>query len=82
MRTHLYGSLLYYLQIAQRPDEPDTLEAGMVQLYYGKEGEKKKKKRLFNPERYSFFMLICLLETDYVDRNHLTPVASEISCLC
>lgn len=31
VRTHLYGSLLYYLQIAQRPDEPDTLEAGMVQ---------------------------------------------------
>lgn len=28
VRTHLYGSLLYYLQIAQRPDEPDTLEAG------------------------------------------------------
>uniref|UniRef100_A0A2K6E703 Nucleoporin 205 n=1 Tax=Macaca nemestrina TaxID=9545 RepID=A0A2K6E703_MACNE len=27
VRTHLYGSLLYYLQIAQRPDEPDTLEA-------------------------------------------------------
>ncbi|KFO18374.1 Nuclear pore complex protein Nup205 [Fukomys damarensis] len=26
VRTHLYGSLLYYLQIAQRPDEPDTLE--------------------------------------------------------
>lgn len=32
VRTHLYGSLLYYLQIAQRPDEPDTLEAGMVQV--------------------------------------------------
>lgn len=42
VRTHLYGSLLYYLQIAQRPDEPDTLEAGMVQLYYGKEEKKKK----------------------------------------
>ncbi|CAI9563160.1 unnamed protein product [Staurois parvus] len=27
VRTHLYGSLLYYLQIAQRPDEPDTLVA-------------------------------------------------------
>ncbi|XP_075066511.1 nuclear pore complex protein Nup205 isoform X3 [Mixophyes fleayi] len=27
VRAHLYGSLLYYLQIAQRPDEPDTLEA-------------------------------------------------------
>ncbi|CAJ0933371.1 unnamed protein product, partial [Ranitomeya imitator] len=27
VRTHLYGALLYYLQIAQRPDEPDTLEA-------------------------------------------------------
>lgn len=40
VRTHLYGSLLYYLQIAQRPDEPDTLEAGMVQLYYGKEQKK------------------------------------------
>lgn len=37
VRTHLYGSLLYYLQIAQRPDEPDTLEAGMVQLCYGKQ---------------------------------------------
>lgn len=37
VRTHLYGSLLYYLQIAQRPDEPDTLEAGMVQPYYGKQ---------------------------------------------
>ncbi|XP_075458683.1 nuclear pore complex protein Nup205 [Ascaphus truei] len=27
VRAHLYGSLLYYLQIAQRPDEPDTLKA-------------------------------------------------------
>ncbi|XP_029472832.1 nuclear pore complex protein Nup205 isoform X2 [Rhinatrema bivittatum] len=27
VRAHLYGALLYYLQIAQRPDEPDTLEA-------------------------------------------------------
>uniref|UniRef100_A0A3P8UYZ2 Nucleoporin 205 n=1 Tax=Cynoglossus semilaevis TaxID=244447 RepID=A0A3P8UYZ2_CYNSE len=24
LRAHLYGSLLYYLQIAQKPDEPDT----------------------------------------------------------
>lgn len=39
VRTHLYGSLLYYLQIAQRPDEPDTLETGVVQLYL----EKSKK---------------------------------------
>lgn len=44
MRTHLYGSLLYYLQIAQRPDEPDTLEAGMVQLYFGKEKKKTNQK--------------------------------------
>ncbi|XP_069822932.1 nuclear pore complex protein Nup205 [Dendropsophus ebraccatus] len=27
VRASLYGALLYYLQIAQRPDEPDTLEA-------------------------------------------------------
>ncbi|XP_068134073.1 nuclear pore complex protein Nup205 isoform X2 [Hyperolius riggenbachi] len=27
VRAHLYGALLYYLQIAQRPDEPDNLEA-------------------------------------------------------
>ncbi|KAG8546211.1 hypothetical protein GDO81_019512 [Engystomops pustulosus] len=27
VRMHLYGALLYFLQIAQRPDEPDTLEA-------------------------------------------------------
>ncbi|KAK1887617.1 Nuclear pore complex protein Nup205 [Dissostichus eleginoides] len=26
LRAHLYGSLLYYLQIAQKPDEPDTLQ--------------------------------------------------------
>lgn len=34
VRTHLYGSLLYYLQIAQRPDEPDTLEAGKKGPYF------------------------------------------------
>uniref|UniRef100_A0A8C4NPT4 Nucleoporin 205 n=1 Tax=Dicentrarchus labrax TaxID=13489 RepID=A0A8C4NPT4_DICLA len=28
LRAHLYGSLLYYLQIAQKPEEPDTLQAG------------------------------------------------------
>uniref|UniRef100_A0A8C8VRA0 Nucleoporin 205 n=1 Tax=Pelusios castaneus TaxID=367368 RepID=A0A8C8VRA0_9SAUR len=33
VRTHLYGSLLYYLQIAQRPDEPDTLEAGKKTMW-------------------------------------------------
>lgn len=33
MRTHLYGSLLYYLQIAQRPDEPDTLEAAKKTMW-------------------------------------------------
>ncbi|XP_037539378.1 nuclear pore complex protein Nup205 [Nematolebias whitei] len=27
LRAHLYGSLLYYLQIAQKPDEPDTLQS-------------------------------------------------------
>uniref|UniRef100_A0A3Q3F0R5 Nucleoporin 205 n=1 Tax=Labrus bergylta TaxID=56723 RepID=A0A3Q3F0R5_9LABR len=26
LRAHLYGSLLYYLQMAQKPDEPDTLQ--------------------------------------------------------
>ncbi|XP_039880935.1 nuclear pore complex protein Nup205 isoform X1 [Simochromis diagramma] len=26
LRAHLYGSLLYYLQIAQKPEEPDTLQ--------------------------------------------------------
>uniref|UniRef100_A0A1A8FQG8 Nucleoporin 205 n=1 Tax=Nothobranchius korthausae TaxID=1143690 RepID=A0A1A8FQG8_9TELE len=26
LRTHLYGSLLYYLQMAQKPEEPDTLQ--------------------------------------------------------
>ncbi|ETE62674.1 Nuclear pore complex protein [Ophiophagus hannah] len=33
VRTHLYGSLLYYLQIAQRPDEPDTLEAAKKSMW-------------------------------------------------
>ncbi|XP_037243609.1 nuclear pore complex protein Nup205 [Falco biarmicus] len=33
VRTHLYGSLLYYLQIAQRPDEPDTLEAAQKTMW-------------------------------------------------
>uniref|UniRef100_A0A673XUV6 Nucleoporin 205 n=1 Tax=Salmo trutta TaxID=8032 RepID=A0A673XUV6_SALTR len=28
LRAHLYGSLLYYLQIAQKPEEPDTLQQG------------------------------------------------------
>lgn len=28
LRAHLYGSLLYYLQIAQKPEEPDTLQSG------------------------------------------------------
>ncbi|XP_033824153.1 nuclear pore complex protein Nup205 isoform X1 [Periophthalmus magnuspinnatus] len=27
LRAHLYGSLLYYLQIAQKPEEPDTLQS-------------------------------------------------------
>ncbi|XP_077424154.1 nuclear pore complex protein Nup205 [Vanacampus margaritifer] len=26
LRAHLYGSLLYYLRIAQKPEEPDTLQ--------------------------------------------------------
>uniref|UniRef100_A0A3Q2CDR8 Nucleoporin 205 n=1 Tax=Cyprinodon variegatus TaxID=28743 RepID=A0A3Q2CDR8_CYPVA len=26
LRAHLYGSLLYYLQIAQKPEEPETLQ--------------------------------------------------------
>ncbi|XP_061773938.1 nuclear pore complex protein Nup205 isoform X1 [Nerophis ophidion] len=26
LRAHLYGSLLYYLQIAQKPEEPNTLQ--------------------------------------------------------
>ncbi|XP_008936195.1 PREDICTED: nuclear pore complex protein Nup205 [Merops nubicus] len=33
VRTHLYGSLLYYLQIAQRPDEPDTLETAKKTMW-------------------------------------------------
>uniref|UniRef100_A0A7N4PRP8 Nucleoporin 205 n=1 Tax=Sarcophilus harrisii TaxID=9305 RepID=A0A7N4PRP8_SARHA len=33
VRTHLYGSLLYYLQMAQRPDEPDTLEAAKKTMW-------------------------------------------------
>ncbi|XP_029697676.1 nuclear pore complex protein Nup205 [Takifugu rubripes] len=28
LRSHLYGSLLYYLQIAQKPEEPETLQTG------------------------------------------------------
>ncbi|XP_056137198.1 nuclear pore complex protein Nup205 [Lampris incognitus] len=28
LRAHLYGSLLYYLKIAQKPEEPDTLQTG------------------------------------------------------
>lgn len=30
LRAHLYGSLLYYLQIAQKPEEPDTLQTGRL----------------------------------------------------
>ncbi|XP_053318181.1 nuclear pore complex protein Nup205 [Spea bombifrons] len=33
VRAHLYGSLLYYLQIAQRPDEPDTLESAQNTMW-------------------------------------------------
>lgn len=33
VRAHLYGALLYYLQTSQKPDEPDTLETGMIALY-------------------------------------------------
>ncbi|XP_007951107.1 nuclear pore complex protein Nup205 [Orycteropus afer afer] len=33
VRTHLYGSLLYYLQVAQRPDEPDTLETAKKSMW-------------------------------------------------
>uniref|UniRef100_A0A673LRB1 Nuclear pore complex protein Nup205-like n=1 Tax=Sinocyclocheilus rhinocerous TaxID=307959 RepID=A0A673LRB1_9TELE len=28
LRSHLYGALLYYLQIAQKPEEPETLQTG------------------------------------------------------
>uniref|UniRef100_A0A8C5FCT7 Nucleoporin 205 n=1 Tax=Gadus morhua TaxID=8049 RepID=A0A8C5FCT7_GADMO len=28
LRAHLYGALLYYLQMAQKPEEPDTLQTG------------------------------------------------------
>ncbi|XP_065139571.1 nuclear pore complex protein Nup205 [Paramisgurnus dabryanus] len=28
LRAHLYGALLYYLQITQKPDEPETLQTG------------------------------------------------------
>lgn len=30
LRAHLYGALLYYLQIAQKPEEPETLQTGMI----------------------------------------------------
>lgn len=33
VRAHLYGSLLYYLQIAQKPDEPDTLKAAEMTMW-------------------------------------------------
>uniref|UniRef100_A0A8C5QUY0 Nucleoporin 205 n=1 Tax=Leptobrachium leishanense TaxID=445787 RepID=A0A8C5QUY0_9ANUR len=33
VRVHLYGSLLHYLQIAQRPDEPDTLESAQKTMW-------------------------------------------------
>ncbi|CAH2276623.1 nuclear pore complex Nup205 [Pelobates cultripes] len=33
VRAHLYGSLLYYLQIAQKPDEPDTLETAQKTMW-------------------------------------------------
>ncbi|KAI4826062.1 hypothetical protein KUCAC02_021713 [Chaenocephalus aceratus] len=37
LRAHLYGSLLYYLQIAQKPDEPDTLQtAGKAMTVFSK----------------------------------------------
>ncbi|XP_016117780.1 nuclear pore complex protein Nup205-like [Sinocyclocheilus grahami] len=29
LRSHLYGALLYYLQIAQKPEEPETLQTGI-----------------------------------------------------
>ncbi|XP_007909424.1 nuclear pore complex protein Nup205 [Callorhinchus milii] len=33
VRAHLYGALLYYLQISQKPDEPDTLETGQKTMW-------------------------------------------------
>ncbi|XP_064417895.1 nuclear pore complex protein Nup205 isoform X2 [Latimeria chalumnae] len=33
VRAHLYGSLLYYLQIAQKPDEPETLETAKNSMW-------------------------------------------------
>uniref|UniRef100_A0A4W5JKN8 Uncharacterized protein n=1 Tax=Hucho hucho TaxID=62062 RepID=A0A4W5JKN8_9TELE len=32
LRAHLYGCLLYYLKIAQKHEEPDTLQQGTVEL--------------------------------------------------
>ncbi|XP_023681691.2 nuclear pore complex protein Nup205 isoform X1 [Paramormyrops kingsleyae] len=33
LRAHLYGSLLYYLQIAQKPEEADTLQTGDTSMW-------------------------------------------------
>ncbi|XP_051886493.1 nuclear pore complex protein Nup205 [Pristis pectinata] len=33
VRAHLYGALLYYLQMSQKPDEPDTLETGKQTMW-------------------------------------------------
>uniref|UniRef100_UPI00398EB3E1 nuclear pore complex protein Nup205 isoform X2 n=1 Tax=Pristiophorus japonicus TaxID=55135 RepID=UPI00398EB3E1 len=33
VRAHLYGALLYYLQMSQKPDEPDTLETGQKTMW-------------------------------------------------
>ncbi|XP_006633765.1 nuclear pore complex protein Nup205 [Lepisosteus oculatus] len=33
LRAHLYGSLLYYLQIAQKPEEPDTLQTAGTSMW-------------------------------------------------
>ncbi|XP_077452437.1 nuclear pore complex protein Nup205 isoform X2 [Stigmatopora argus] len=33
LRAHLYGSLLYYLQIAQKPEEPDTLQTARSAMW-------------------------------------------------
>uniref|UniRef100_UPI00358F7403 nuclear pore complex protein Nup205 isoform X2 n=1 Tax=Myxine glutinosa TaxID=7769 RepID=UPI00358F7403 len=33
VRTSLYGAMLYYLQITQTPDVPDTLEAGRASMW-------------------------------------------------